>query len=175
MSATVQAKVKERPILFSEPPPHVSRPSRWKGGRDAAQRRYRIIHGDRRNAQKREHYAANKESIRAQQSDYRKNNPDTVNASNRAWRASFWPALRREMIQAYGAACACCGENEPGFLQLDHIYNDGAESRRKYQNGRQEVLALKRSSWPQDRHQLLCANCNFGKALNGGICPHKSK
>lgn len=25
-----------------------------------------------------------------------------------------------------------------------------------------------------DRLQLLCANCNFGKLMNGGTCPHKA-
>ena len=32
---------------------------------------------------------------------------------------------------------------------------------------------LKRLGWPRDRYQLLCANCNFGKLMNGGVCPHQ--
>ena len=38
--------------------------------------------------------------------------------------------LRAQVIAAYGGACACCGENAPEFLQVDHINNDGAEHRR---------------------------------------------
>lgn len=39
----------------------------------------------------------------------------------------------------------------------------------------QRFARLKRQGWPQDRYQLLCANCNFGKLMNGGVCPHQSK
>lgn len=34
--------------------------------------------------------------------------------------------------------------------------------------------SLKKAGWPKDRYQLLCANCNFGKMMNGGACPHKT-
>ena len=37
-----------------------------------------------------------------------------------------------------------------------------------------DTEALRRQG-PQDRYQLLCANCNFGKLMNGGVCPHQSK
>lgn len=82
------------------------------------------------------------------------------------------PALRAECVQAYGGKCVCCGEAEYDFLELDHIFNDGAAERRKHKNGRQEMLALKRQGWPKGRHQLLCANCNRGKQRNGGVCSH---
>lgn len=145
------------------------------GGRDAAQKRYREKNKDKRNAKKREHYAANKDAIRKKQSEYRKNNPETVNSANARWRAEFWPALRAEMIDAYGGSCSCCGEAEPKFLDLDHINNDGNACRKAHKNGQQEVLALKRSGWPKEKHQLLCCNCNQGKARNKGVCPHKQK
>ena len=32
--------------------------------------------------------------------------------------------------------------------------------------------SLKRQGWPKDGYQLLCANCNQGRARNGGVCPH---
>jgi hypothetical protein len=141
----------------------------------ATQKRYREKNREKRNEQKRAHYQANKERIRQEQSEYRKANPHTVNASNAAWRARFWPALRAECLKVYGGKCVCCGEEEPLFLELDHIFNDGASERRKHKNGQQEILALKRAGWPKERHQILCANCSRGKLRNGGICPHKSK
>jgi hypothetical protein len=55
------------------------------------------------------------------------------------------------------------------FLQLDHVHNDGAKERAETRTSAY-MLAL-REGFP-DRYQLLCANCNSGKARNGGVCPH---
>jgi hypothetical protein len=122
---------------------------------------------------KRTHYQNNQASIRARQSAYRKANLEKMRESNAKWRAQFWPTLRAEAISAYGGCCSCCGESEPLFLDIDHIHNDGYEWRRLHGNSRRELLALKRAGWPKEHHQLLCSNCNQGKARNGGICPHK--
>ena len=87
-----------------------------------------------------------------------------------------WRELRRAAYKAYGGAkCACCGEAEPKFLSLDHINNDGGEHRRAMngQRGSQVFQWLKTHNYPPG-FQVLCMNCNHGKALNGGVCPHKS-
>jgi hypothetical protein len=81
-------------------------------------------------------------------------------------------ALRAELIAAYGAACACCGEANPIFLDLDHIHNNGNAHRREVGNNTLVALELRRRGWPKDDYQLLCCNCNQGKARNGGVCPH---
>jgi hypothetical protein len=86
--------------------------------------------------------------------------------------------LRREMIAAYGGGCSCCGESEHHFLALEHVHGYGhfdwetrnANGKRK---GNDSVLRrLKRDGWPQDGYTVLCHNCNMGKHLNGGVCPH---
>jgi hypothetical protein len=102
----------------------------------------------RENAQR----AARREIIREQ-----------VNARNRA--------LRDEVLQVYGGVCACCGESERAFLQIDHVNNDGAQHRREVLRGKLERW-LKRNGWPQG-FQVLCCNCNFGRHINGGVCPHQ--
>ena len=38
-------------------------------------------------------------------------------------------ALRREIVTAYGSACACCGEREPMFLHIDHMNGVGRHDR----------------------------------------------
>lgn len=35
--------------------------------------------------------------------------------------------------------------------------------------------SLKRRGFPKDRFRLLCANCNLGRYLNGGVCPHHNR
>src|ERR1051325_76308 len=77
-------------------------------------------------------------------------------------------SLRKEIINAYGGMCACCGESEPQFLAIDHIYNDGAKHRRKVND---LYRWLKRQGYPKDHFQLLCHNCNLAKAFYGQ-CPH---
>lgn len=87
-----------------------------------------------------------------------------------------------KVFRAYGGyKCVCCGETIPQFLTLDHINNDGAAHRKnifgnKYQScGTGAVLYnwVIRNNFP-DIFQVLCYNCNCGKAHNGGICPHKT-
>lgn len=93
----------------------------------------------------------------------------------------FWVNIRREVIMAYGGfRCACCGETEDAFLTIDHVLNDGAKHRRAIMknpdgNGKGGSgltwIWLKRHGFPSG-FQVLCMNCNFGKAKNGGTCPH---
>jgi predicted restriction endonuclease len=82
---------------------------------------------------------------------------------------------RKIVIGAYGSQCACCGEKEPLFLEVDHINNDGNIHRKKIgTSGRAIIYWLVVNNFP-DGFQLLCSNCNQGKKKNGGICPHIKK
>ena len=92
-------------------------------------------------------------------------------------------------FEILGRACSCCGESCFVFLQIDHINNDGAVCRkrmdrwpRKRKGGRigwgtaqQDDLYKSIIAGNTDGLQLLCANCNWGKARNGGICPHSEE
>jgi ribosomal protein L37AE/L43A len=84
-------------------------------------------------------------------------------------------AVRDEVYRAYGGyKCACCGETEPSFLSIDHINNDGAAHKRKYNlhTGEQLYRWLKRNNFPAG-FQVLCMNCQWGKRNNNGVCPHQ--
>ncbi len=120
-------------------------------------------------------YRRNHEAIAAKRKQYQMANRDRLYAYNRAWGSNRHRALKTEAILALGGCCACCGEAEPLFLDLDHIHNDGAEHRKVVKNTTQLILLLKNTGWPRDRVQLLCSNCNQGKARNGGTCPHQEK
>lgn len=84
--------------------------------------------------------------------------------------------LREAVFMAYGGyECACCGENERMFLTIDHVENDQCEYAKKY--GRPHTGGflykwLADNNFPAD-FQVLCHNCNQGKRLNGGVCPHR--
>ena len=77
---------------------------------------------------------------------------------------------RLKFLEAYGKKCACCSEDDPRFLSLDHVENDGNVERRKYSC--QQLYGIARKEGYPSRFQILCYNCNFGKSTNGGICPH---
>lgn len=80
--------------------------------------------------------------------------------------------LASEVYAAYGNRCKCCGEANVGFFTIDHVFNDGKEHRREVGSGEQFYLWLWRNKFPEGRFQLLCWNCNMGRANNGGVCPH---
>lgn len=79
---------------------------------------------------------------------------------------------KAEVFAAYGGKCTCCDEDNLIFLSIDHKNNDGAEHRKVITPGSQFYGWLKRNKYPS-AFQILCHNCNHGKYLNGGVCPHK--
>ena len=79
---------------------------------------------------------------------------------------------RARVYSAYGDKCACCGETNQKFLSIDHVNQDGYDLRPFHGKGRQLFTHIEREGYP-DSFQLLCFNCNLGRARNGGVCPHK--
>lgn len=81
--------------------------------------------------------------------------------------------LRSEVYDHYGAYCACCGEKEQKFLTVDHVNGNGKEHRKTAGGVLGTLHDIRRRGFPPE-FQILCFNCNQGRQLNGGICPHKS-
>jgi len=84
-------------------------------------------------------------------------------------------ALKLEVMAAYGGRCVCCGESNHNFLSIDHIFNDGQARRKEEGAGTVFYYWLRDRGFPQDRYRCLCLNCNFGRRINGGICPHEEQ
>jgi len=80
--------------------------------------------------------------------------------------------LKYEIFSHYSGEqpkCAKCGFSDIRALCLDHIYNDGAEERRRITNGEKRSLNgqkiyqwIKKNNFP-NRYQILCFNCNIIK------------
>lgn len=96
---------------------------------------------------------------------------ECVRLNQEKWRKN----LRAELIAAYGAKCACCGERRIEFLSLDHI-NGGGYEHRKLCNFNSPTMwnQLKRAGYPKDRFRLLCHNCNQSLGIYG-YCPHQNE
>ena len=89
--------------------------------------------------------------------------------STEGWRS------KKKILNIYGNSCRCCSETEPRFLTIDHINGGGYEHRRKLEisgSGHNFRVWLIRNNFPPG-YQTLCQNCNQGKHINGGVCPHK--
>jgi hypothetical protein len=80
--------------------------------------------------------------------------------------------IRQEVITAYGEKCACCGENHPEFLAIDHIDGGGRVHSKEVGAGFHMCYWLRNHGFP-DGFQVLCHNCNQAK-YTYGICPHQS-
>lgn len=93
-----------------------------------------------------------------------------------AARARELRASRRVLVLSkYGGACACCGESNEVFLQVDHVNNDGATERRSSKTVAREIYQhIITQGFPKSKYQILCANCNQAKARLG-VCPHRRK
>lgn len=150
-------------------------------------------------AAKKAYREANKDKIAVAQREWQKANPQRLRDAHDRWkarnpgkaaeRAKVWysankekarvrdraamKALKDMVYAAYGGyVCRCCGETTEQFLSIDHVNNDGA-------NHRKDVERRKLYHWLRDNNfpdgfQVLCMNCNFGKARNNGICPHQT-
>jgi hypothetical protein len=80
---------------------------------------------------------------------------------------------RRTVIDNLGGKCVCCGETEIVFLTVDHIEGGGNDHRRQLGGSSQNLYRwLIKKGFP-DGFQVLCFNCNQGKHVNGGVCPHQ--
>lgn len=82
--------------------------------------------------------------------------------------------MRHALLSRLGGRCSCCHETESRFLTLDHRRNDGYKDRRVCENPYPLYKKILRGRVKVERFQLLCWNCNLGKAHNGGVCPHRS-
>jgi hypothetical protein len=135
-------------------------------------------------AYQREYYARNREKIRAFNREYDASHPERRQprykgsredrlAYQREYRTKYHRRLKEQVFAAYGNCCSCCGEDNPGFLSVDHV-NGGGQAHRRAVGGTVGVWRdIVKRGFPAD-FQLLCYNCNLGRYFNGGDCPHRN-
>lgn len=90
-------------------------------------------------------------------------NKERVNAYKR----DYCSRIRQQILDFYGRVCASCSHDDERVLQVDHVFNDGAEERRRF--GKRIPALWKRIQANPERYQLLCANCNWLKRYEQGL------
>ena len=129
--------------------------------RKESHRLFQKTHREHFRNYQRKYYQETKEKQLAQAKARYKLNAEEFKAKGRKYHKS----LKGEVFNAYGGyICVCCGEIHELFLCIDHINNDG-NRHRKYtlRKGDTFYLWLKRNGFPPG-FQVLCFNCNWGKA-----------
>ena len=99
-----------------------------------------------------------------------KKDPSRFRQRTKKW----FDGLKNAVFDHYGGRCACCGISERVFLVIDHVNEDGSKHRKKL--GRSSMNLYRdiiNRGFPDDL-QILCHNCNWGKHVNHGICPHQT-
>lgn len=100
--------------------------------------------------------------------------PECRDAVLKDKRAAAHLAQRLKALHAYSdgePACTCCGEVTVLFLALDHVNGGGGQQRRELGGGGFWSW-LRKHNYPEG-FRVLCHNCNLGRQLNGGTCPHQ--
>ncbi len=160
----------------------------------AYQHQYHIEHKDYHKVKSREYYLNHKDHIIKMTKQYRmvhgRNESEKSIANGRITTKAWYVknknrvnqikrerryGLKLQILAAYGGAkCVCCGETVISFLSIDHINGGGNQHRKKLGGGWNFYRWLIKNNYPTG-YQVLCMNCNFGKRMNHGICPHKDK
>jgi hypothetical protein len=127
---------------------------------------------DRMRDRQRSYAAKNSDKIKASAAKWAEQNRERRRAIVRKHCAKVRPKLRAAAFAAYGGpVCVCCAEREVALLTIDHVNNDGAAHRKLI--GSTLDRWLKKNGYPPG-FQVLCRNCNWGKHVNNGICPHQA-
>jgi hypothetical protein len=129
---------------------------------------------------KHKHYVDNKERYKKLHKKWIETHKEINKKYKDAWykdnakRLREWRLNDKKIVyEYYGNKCACCGEDNPKFLSIDHVNNDGYKERKSRGGSSDQIIRnIIKNKFP-DTYQLLCFNCNLGKARNGGVCPHK--
>ena len=152
--------------------------------REAAAR-YRERNREKFNQRMRDWRAANREESRKQSREWRDRKlanatpeeADQIRKAEAEKTRRLQTVCKNQVFAAYGGyICKCCGEDEPMFLSIDHIHNNGAAERKSglYRgSGSAFYQWLRKQKFPSG-YQVLCMNCQIGKHKNGGVCPHQA-
>lgn len=128
--------------------------------------------------QSKRYYENNKERIRVRKRATEAKRRDLYSANKRKNQARRRNLGRRLVVGHYSQntyRCACCGESQYDFLEIDHV--NGAGGKENIQLfGRRAVgsalyLWLIKNGFPPG-YQILCSNCNNSKGRHG-TCVHQ--
>lgn len=118
-----------------------------------------------------QYYLENKERSHAQSKAWMDKNRESHKEWRKLWSREYRLKKKKEVLDYYGGECSCCGEKEMDFLTIDHIDGNGNKHRKEIRT-KSMTYWLKMNKFPPG-FQVMCFNCNCGRSINKGVCPHK--
>lgn len=139
---------------------------------------YELEHADYLKEKRKQWAKDNPERMRELGNNWDKKNQAKRTLWKRERHPSYAGKLRMETFTAYGNGkpeCVCCGETILVFLTIDHINGRTEHDKNnQHRRGWMGYQYLRARDFPPG-YQTLCWNCNSGRQLNNGVCPHKEK
>jgi hypothetical protein len=142
---------------------------------------------ERKKAYKIKYDQCHKEELKAQHKEYH-SRPE-VKERHKEWQKNYFlthkeeryksrrkyvKSVWKQIFDMYGWECACCGEDNPAFLTVDHVNGRGREDRKGNGSGTPYLNRIIKEH-DNTKYQILCWNCNCARTYRGkdGNCPHK--
>jgi hypothetical protein len=108
------------------------------------------------------------EKQRQRARDYQRNPENKVKLMEKSH--NTYKNRRETFFNILGSNCKGCGFNDKRALQIDHIFNDGGQQRKKFGGSLNEYkYYVKHIDEIPLYFQILCANCNWIKRANTDI------
>jgi hypothetical protein len=126
------------------------------------------------------YYQDNKEKCDKRSKKWYKNNKQKKIEISARWYAANLESIKNKRIElkricmehySVDGGCVCCGTRELSFLSLDHIGDDATEDKKKRDVWHLKYITIIKEGFPKGL-QTMCFNCQWGKRINGGFCPH---
>lgn len=125
------------------------------------------------------HYIKYMQTIKDNTQKYRRQHPDVTRKTYEKNKVVILARAKERnkmykniVFSSYGNKCYCCGETNPIFLSIDHVNGGGnAHKRSIKKHGVVYYQWIITNKFP-DYLRLLCYNCNMGRQINNGVCPH---
>lgn len=129
---------------------------------------------------KREYYEKNRIHILNHKKIYRQENIQKLTEYLKAWQLKNKDSLilsrkaksnkiKKLFFDKFGAICNYCGITDKSILTIDHVNNNGKHDR-KNRGPNWKLRFLKNpESIDYSQYQILCRNCNCGKAIKDGV------
>lgn len=135
-------------------------------------RRWRLSHPENVKISQDKYTRTHIEVRRQNNRSWRRNNPEKYKAQKRRSGLRRRTRLRLKVLKYYSNGfmkCGCCSESIERFLTIDAILFAG--HKKITQSGYMLNWWLNKHNFP-DGYRVLCFNCNCGRDLNNGMCPH---
>lgn len=129
------------------------------GNRKAYHKKYNAEHRTERRVLEKKYYdSGRRETKLAANKKWRDDHVEERKVYMKEYHSSNRADAKRQVLDALGDHCACCGFRDVDFLTVDHINRNGKEHRKN--RGSSMWRAVVKVGCPASEYRILCWACN---------------